>query len=128
MKATGIVRRIDHLGRIVLPKELRAQLEITEGTPLEMYMDGNMIVLAKYVKGCLFCGAVEGLVEHRGKLVCKNCITEITRLGVLEQAGEALSDRDRDVVSDLRRPLTRPAGHAGTILLGTSGLRRDGQG
>lgn len=84
MKATGIVRRIDHLGRVVLPKELRAQLDITEGTSLEMHTDGNMIVLAKYVKGCLFCGAVEGLVEHRGKLICKNCMTQISRPSVCE--------------------------------------------
>lgn len=84
MKATGIVRRIDHLGRIALPKELRTQLEITEGTPLEMHTDGNMIVLAKYVKGCLFCDASEELAEHWGRLVCRNCMTEISGLSVRE--------------------------------------------
>lgn len=70
MKATGIVRRIDHLARIVLPKELRAQLEISEGTPLEIYMEGNMIVLEEYARGCVLCGGVESLTEHRGQLVC----------------------------------------------------------
>lgn len=80
MKATGIVRRIDHLGRIVIPMELRAQLEITAGTSMEIYLDGNMIVLAKYVRGCLFCGGAEELTEHRGQLVCRSCISEIAQL------------------------------------------------
>lgn len=66
MKATGIVRRIDRLGRIVLPMELRAQLGIDEKTATEIYLDGDMIVLTKYVRGCLFCSSTQELTGHRG--------------------------------------------------------------
>lgn len=74
MKATDIVRRIDHLARIVLPKELRAQLEISEGTPLEIYMEGNMLVLEEYARGCVLCGGAESSTEHRGQLVCAGSV------------------------------------------------------
>mgnify|MGYP002513832604 CR=1 FL=1 len=74
MKATGIVRRIDDLGRVVIPKEIRRTMRIREGDPLEIYTDGNRIVLKKYENTCIFCGSDENLTEHKGKMVCQDCI------------------------------------------------------
>ena len=81
MKATGIVRRIDRLGRIVLPVELRLQLGIDEETLMEIYRSDHFIVLVKHERGCVFCGAVDGLTEHRGQLVCMSCMAEIAQVG-----------------------------------------------
>lgn len=73
----GIVRTIDHLGRVVLPAELRKMMQIGERTPLEIFTDGNHIVLKKYLPGCIFCGAGEGLKNFLGKKVCVSCLIEI---------------------------------------------------
>lgn len=74
-KATGIIRRIDDLGRIVIPKELRKTHDIGEGDPLEFYVtDKDEIILKKYEPGCTFCGKLEDLYESNGKHVCKGCI------------------------------------------------------
>lgn len=78
MKATGVVRKMDELGRIVIPKEIRRTLEIEEGTPLEIFVnDHDQIILKVYQPGCQLCGqAGEELVRHQrsGKVVCKPCI------------------------------------------------------
>ena len=74
MKTTGIVRKVDELGRIVLPVELRRTLKIEIRDPLEIYTDGNRIVLKKYENTCIFCGSDENLTEHKGKMVCQDCI------------------------------------------------------
>lgn len=74
MKTTGIVRRVDELGRIVLPVELRRTLKIEIRDPLEIYTDGNRIVLKKYENTCIFCGSDENLTEYKGKMVCQDCI------------------------------------------------------
>lgn len=78
MKSTGVVRRIDDLGRIVLPKELRRTHSIDEGTPMEIFVDGDKIIVKKYQPGCQLCGSVsEGMVQHSsGKLICKPCTWE----------------------------------------------------
>lgn len=76
-KATGIVRSVDELGRIVLPVELRRVLDIPQGTPLEILMEGTRIVLRKYSRACSFCGRTErrvALKEFCGKQICKQCI------------------------------------------------------
>ena len=73
MKSTGIVRKVDELGRIVLPIELRRNLDIEERDALEIYMDGDKIVLQKYQPACVFCGADQDLVNYRGKNVCAAC-------------------------------------------------------
>lgn len=73
MKSTGIVRKVDELGRIVLPIELRRNLDIEERDPVEIYLDGDKIVLQKYEPACLFCGSSLGLVKYRGKNVCQEC-------------------------------------------------------
>ena len=79
MKSTGIVRKVDQLGRIVLPKELRNVLDIPEGTPVEIYTEGETIILKKYAPDCLFCGEGDNLVSFKGKWVCKSCIKDLRR-------------------------------------------------
>ena len=79
VKATGIVRKVDELGRIVLPIELRRTLDIEERDQLEIYLDGDKIVLKKYESVCVFCGSDQGLNTYRGKQVCLNCARNIHR-------------------------------------------------
>lgn len=74
MKSTGIVRKVDELGRIVLPIELRRTLDIAERDSLEIYVDGASIVLRKYQPACIFCDDARNVVNYKGKNVCPNCI------------------------------------------------------
>lgn len=74
MKATGIVRKVDDLGRVVLPKELRRTLNINIKDPLEIYVDGDMIMLKKYAPVCVSCHTAKDLKEHNGIKLCKDCI------------------------------------------------------
>ena len=83
MKSTGIVRRIDDLGRVVLPKEIRRTLDTEEGDALEIFTHGNMIVLRRYFPGCVFCGDVEHLVQHKGHRICQRCIDVLSRPGAV---------------------------------------------
>lgn len=78
MKATGIVRKLDDLGRVVLPVELRRTLNIEEKDSLEIYTDGDTIVLKKYQRGCAGCGAATNLVNHGGVTLCRDCVTAFT--------------------------------------------------
>lgn len=80
MKATGIVRRVDQLGRIVLPKELKENLEIDKKDPLEIYVDEETVILMKYQPGCTLGGGLEDLVTMNEKNVCGNCIDELDDL------------------------------------------------
>lgn len=73
MRSTGIVRKVDELGRIVIPMELRKSLGIAEKDVLEIYVDGGQIILRKYVPGCVFCGEVNGVVNFKGKMICEKC-------------------------------------------------------
>jgi len=77
VKATGIVRRVDELGRVVLPVELRRTLHISERDQLEIYVDGASIVLRKYQPACVFCGSARNVVSYRDKNVCRNCIAAL---------------------------------------------------
>lgn len=77
MKDTGIVRNIDEMGRLVLPKEMRRKMEINNGDEIEFYTEGDRIVLRKYQPTCLFCGADNATLEFKGKRLCANCIQEI---------------------------------------------------
>ncbi|MEJ6950091.1 AbrB/MazE/SpoVT family DNA-binding domain-containing protein [Natronospora cellulosivora (SeqCode)] len=79
MKATGIVRKIDDLGRIVLPKELRKTMNIEKRDPVEIYVDGDMIILKKYQPACIFCGNAEKTIEYKSKVVCTDCLEEINK-------------------------------------------------
>ena len=74
MKETGVVRRIDELGRIVLPMEMRRTLGIEEKDPIEIFADGDAIVLKKYEEVCTFCGGTKDLKKFKGKNVCTKCI------------------------------------------------------
>ena len=76
MKSTGIIRRIDELGRIVIPKEIRKKLEIEIKDPMEIYVDGHSITLKKVEDNCVFCGKSRDLVSYKDKMVCKNCLSE----------------------------------------------------
>ena len=78
MNATGIVRKVDQLGRIVLPKELRDINGIEEGTPLEIYVDKDgQIILSKYQPACVFCGEAKDVVKWKGKNICKKCLDNL---------------------------------------------------
>ena len=77
MKSTGIVRNIDELGRVVVPKEIRKKLGISNTDPVEIYVEGDKIILTKYIPVCHFCGSSEGLTEYRDKNICAYCIREL---------------------------------------------------
>lgn len=80
MKATGIVRKVDELGRIVLPIELRRTLDIAERDPLEIYVDGPSIILRKYEPACIFCGSSKDVEVFREKNICPVCKKELAEL------------------------------------------------
>ena len=81
MKATGIVRKVDELGRIVLPKELRRTLNIEEKDALEIYVEGEQIILKKHVRGCVFCGEMGQTTRVKGKDICRDCINNLKKGG-----------------------------------------------
>ena len=74
MKSTGIIRKVDELGRIVLPIEMRRTLDIAERDELEIFVENDRIVLQKYEPSCVFCTSSRGLVAFRGKNICKDCL------------------------------------------------------
>ena len=80
MKTTGIVRPVDGLGRIVLPIEIRRNLDIQERDQLEIYLEGDRIILRKSETACIFCGASRGLAEYKGKSVCRDCAKNLYHL------------------------------------------------
>jgi transcriptional pleiotropic regulator of transition state genes len=73
MKTEGIIRNVDPLGRVVIPKEMRKVLGINEGDSIEIVKINNDIVLRKYSKGCIFCGRDKEVVEFNGIVVCGGC-------------------------------------------------------
>ena len=79
MKSTGIVRKVDELGRVVIPIELRRTLGIDEKDALEIYVDSEKIILKKYEPACVFCGNADDIQNYRGKNVCKECSTSMAR-------------------------------------------------
>lgn len=80
VKATGITRKIDDLGRIVLPKELRKTLGIEPGTPIEIYTEDESIVLKKYEEKCIICGSAQDVIEYKGKKACRKCIEDLKNI------------------------------------------------
>ena len=80
VKSTGIVRKVDELGRIVLPIELRRTLDIAERDELEIYLDDDKVVLKKYEPSCIFCGSSCGLVTYHGRNVCMDCIENMSNI------------------------------------------------
>ena len=79
MKSTGIGRRIDELGRIVLPIELRNKMDIKNKDSIEIFVDEDKIILKKYEPACLFCGNADDVILFKGKLVCRHCLEEMNR-------------------------------------------------
>lgn len=77
MKATGIVRHIDELGRIVVPKEMRTKMDILCGDPVEIFVEDDKIILRKYAPNCLFCGSAENLSEFKDRRICSECLAEL---------------------------------------------------
>ncbi len=77
MKSTGIVRKVDELGRIVLPMELRRTFQLKPRDSIEIYTDNDMIILKKFQRTCVFCNSAEDVVEYKGKTVCSDCMAEL---------------------------------------------------
>lgn len=77
MKSTGVVRKVDELGRVVIPIELRRTLEIGEKDALEIYVEGEHIILKKYQPACIFCGDARDVTNYKGKNICKSCMSEL---------------------------------------------------
>ena len=80
MKATGIVRKVDELGRIVLPIEMRRTLDIAEKDALEIYVEGSSVILKKYKPSCIFCDSSKEITDFKGKNICPKCLKEIKGL------------------------------------------------
>ena len=77
MKSIGVVRRLDELGRIVIPIELRRTLDLADRDCLEIFTEGEQIILKKYQPACIFCGEAQGVINYKGKNVCKCCMEDI---------------------------------------------------
>ncbi|MCD3206801.1 AbrB/MazE/SpoVT family DNA-binding domain-containing protein [Clostridium botulinum C] len=78
MKNTGVVRKVDQLGRVVLPKELRRILDIIENeTSMEIFIEGEQIILKKYQPACIFCGNARDVINYKGKNICKECLQKL---------------------------------------------------
>ena len=80
MRATGIVRQVDQLGRVVLPMDLRRDLEIEPKDDIEIYVYGRDIVLLKHRPACVLCGGHDSLSDYKGKLVCNECRSSVAGL------------------------------------------------
>lgn len=80
MKSTGIVRPIDNLGRFVLPKEIRDTMELGPKDPVEIFVDGDRIILKKYQPACIFCSNASEVTYYRGKLICRECLDALKLL------------------------------------------------
>ena len=80
MKSTGIVRKVDELGRIVLPIEMRRTLDIGEKDALEIYVEGSSVILKKYKPRCVSCDATKDITVFKGKNICPKCLKELKEL------------------------------------------------
>jgi len=80
MKSTGIIRKLDELGRVVIPIELRNKFNISEKDPIEIYVEGSNIILKKYESNCIFCGKSGNLKEYKEKQICENCLKKLVSL------------------------------------------------
>jgi len=80
LKPAGVVRKVDQLGRIVLPKSLRKRYQMNEGDPVEILVQGDQIILERYRPRCVFCSSMEGITEYKNRYLCARCITEMKAL------------------------------------------------
>ncbi len=84
MKSTGVVRKVDELGRVVLPIELSRNLDINEKDALEIFVDNDKIILKKYQPADIFTGSMDDLIDYKGKKISKETIIELVRLAGME--------------------------------------------
>ena len=77
MKSTGFVKKIDELGRILIPKELRSSMELDTKDALEMFVDGDRIVLQKYQPACIFCNNADNIIFFEGRRICASCLSKL---------------------------------------------------
>lgn len=97
MKATGIVRYLDSIGRIVIPMELRKTLDIGVKDFIEIYRDGDRICVRKYFQGCALCHSTENLYLHEsGKPICAECVTSLRRTQLSNQGSMGENEAERD--------------------------------
>lgn len=80
MKPAGVVRKVDQLGRIVLPKSLRKRYLMNEGDPVEIFVSGDHIILERYRPKCVFCGSMDEVIEFKERYLCDDCIKEMNRI------------------------------------------------
>lgn len=80
MKSTGVIRRIDELGRVVIPIDMRTQLGIEEKDPVEISLENSSIVLRKNIQKCIFCGNTKKLITFEDKLICEKCVNNISNI------------------------------------------------
>ncbi len=74
MKTFGMIRKVDALGRIVIPSELRQAMELQQGDALELYLEEDRLVMKKFAPACIFCGGIQQLVTYEGKNICGKCV------------------------------------------------------
>jgi len=79
MKSTGIVRKIDSLGRVVIPIELRKTMELNENDAVEIFTEGSSIIFKKYVVSCVFCGSSKDVISYKDKCICSKCIEQLKK-------------------------------------------------
>ncbi len=77
VKSTGIVRKVDELGRIVIPKELRSKLDIKDKDSMEIYVEDDKIILKKYMPNCIFCSNTNNLINYKDINICSDCLKEL---------------------------------------------------
>ena len=81
MKATGMVRPVDNLGRVVIPREIRKQFDITNGVDsFEIFVEDDKVILRKYQPSCIFCNELNDVISYNGHIVCKNCVSKLNEL------------------------------------------------
>ena len=79
MKSLGIVRKVDELGRIVLPKEIRTSFDLDSGDGVEIFVEKDKIILQKYAPSCIFCGEADDIIIFKNKRICRHCLEEMTK-------------------------------------------------
>ncbi len=80
MKPAGVVRKVDQLGRIVLPKSLRKRYQMNEGDPVEILVQGDQIILERYRPRCVFCGSMEQVADFKERYLCSECMGQMQHL------------------------------------------------
>ncbi len=77
MKALGMIRPVDELGRITIPKEIRTNLDLAPGDGMEIFVEADAVILKKYAPSCVFCQNVEDVVLYKDKRICRKCLSEL---------------------------------------------------